>query len=1056
MNLPKDLPAAAAASRKRYESTGDLAALDEAIRLGRLALAQLAGAGAREGSAALELSVSLAMFFSCTGQLRHLDEALAQLAAAERCLPAGHLDLSSVYMSTAAARLQRYAVRGLPQDLDAAVVAGRRGVAAGPVGHPSLATRYANLTGVLRTVYQVTGNPAYLDESISQGQTGVQNLHPDCPSRSMVFATLASSLQARFARTPTEAHLAEAVRYSRLAVAEAPPGDVQHLTATAVLASALRLDFEFSGRTGSLTEAIWLQRETVSLLPAEHPEYVVHLFNLAAALRLRFIRLGVRPDLDAAIEIVRRALRHRYPLEHAQCLALYSQLLWERSDLFAAADDQDSAVKAAAQAAEAAEQALATVGSGRARPDLLIPLGNAWSTMFRRTGKPADRARAVDAYKQALAELPDGSPQIPPCQIDLGVLHMLDAAGSQPPAEQVRKAIGLFRSVLSTTDPGGHVWAQALVNLYASLLLHGGAAERTADVADSLKLYERLADGPSAPTRLRVLAGMLAGALLMSTRERRRAASAYADAVRLLPTMAWHGIDRTSQEAQLADISGLASDAAASQLSVGAVDKAVEILDQGRSVLWAQMLDLRLDHDALWREHPDLATRLRDLAGALDASPDTAAARTDTSRMIDRRMELASERDELLAQIRRLTGFEDFKKPPRIESLLPAAANGPVIVVNVSQWRCDALIVTTAGTQVKELPGLTSAQVVQHASSYLQALEEVEQAADNFDLARRQRNGGDRATDEAADYATALQTLTVALRDRDKTLHAILEWLWDEIAEPVLTVLGLTGAPAPGQQWTRLWWCPTGMLTVLPLHAAGHHRADGDTPRRTVLDRAVSSYTPTLRALADAQIPAGPEAADARLLVVAMPDTPGQTSLPNVARERDRLARLFAGRHTLLEGPTATWGTVSSQLPLHRWAHFSCHGSQNLTDPSRGGLHLHDRILTIADIGASRCRGEFAFLSACKTATGGAALADEAITLAAALHYTGYQHVIGALWSIGDATAAEVASTVYANLTSTGSFKPGRTAYALNAAVRKLRDSGKRLSEWTPFTHTGP
>ena len=84
--------------------------------------------------------------------------------------------------------------------------------------------------------------------------------------------------------------------------------------------------------------------------------------------------------------------------------------------------------------------------------------------------------------------------------------------------------------------------------------------------------------------------------------------------------------------------------------------------------------------------------------------PGTAA---DASRTVDRRMALAKEWDDLVEQIRRLDGFEDFLKPPPLERLLPAAEAGPVVIVNVSRWRSDALIVTTNGVEVKTLPGLT-------------------------------------------------------------------------------------------------------------------------------------------------------------------------------------------------------------------------------------------------------------------------------------------------------------------------------------------------------------
>jgi CHAT domain len=406
----------------------------------------------------------------------------------------------------------------------------------------------------------------------------------------------------------------------------------------------------------------------------------------------------------------------------------------------------------------------------------------------------------------------------------------------------------------------------------------------------------------------------------------------------------------------------------------------------------------------------------------------------DTSRIIDRRMALAREWDDLVKQVRNVKGFADFLTPPKLEKLLPAAAAGPVVVVNISRWRCDALIVTTTGVEVKELRKLTAETVAAQVDSYLTGLQRAK---------------------------------------REETLRSISQWLWDQIAGPVLHVLGLDSPAAPGQPWPRLWWCPTGPLTLLPIHAAGYHTPEGWAHHETVLDRTVSSYTPTLRALVEARnnaprsaervaddepAPHTAQPADSvgRMLIVALPHTPGQMPLPNVTRERRLLTRLFPGNHTLLEGSTATWQAVRAQLPHHGWVHFSCHGDQNLTDPSQGGILLHDRMLTIADISEGRYNGDFAFLSACKTATGGITLPDEAIALAAALHYTGYRHVIGTLWSVRDETAAEVAEAIYTNLTSDGGFEPSRAAYALHQAIRGLRESGTSLSHWTPFTHTGP
>jgi hypothetical protein len=424
----------------------------------------------------------------------------------------------------------------------------------------------------------------------------------------------------------------------------------------------------------------------------------------------------------------------------------------------------------------------------------------------------------------------------------------------------------------------------------------------------------------------------------------------------------------------------------------------------------------------------------------------------------ERRMALAREWNVLVEQARSLPGFEDFMSPPRLVSLLPAAGQGSVVVVNVSSYRCDALIIDSGGVQVVELNEVTDDIVVAHTEDYLDAIERFERYAQQAYMAKRRVLNGD--TSEAAlhgfsDAAQKFQDDRVAM---EHTLSDTLKWLWDAIAEPVLTRLGFHDTPRGVESWPRIWWCPTGPLTLLPLHAAGYHDVDQTGAPQTVVDRVVSSYTPTLRALHEAvkERPTAPD--NGKLLMVALPDTAGQPPLPNVAQEREVLFNRFGvDRVTVLEGEAATRDAIRAALALHPWAHFSCHGDQNLLDPSHGGLLVHDGVLTIEDVATGRHHGEFAFMSSCKTATGSVKLPDEAITLAAALHYTGFRHVIATLWSIYDDTAARVADDVYAQLTTGGRFAFDGAAHALHNAVHRLRElPGVRPSSWIAFTHTGP
>jgi CHAT domain-containing protein len=355
-------------------------------------------------------------------------------------------------------------------------------------------------------------------------------------------------------------------------------------------------------------------------------------------------------------------------------------------------------------------------------------------------------------------------------------------------------------------------------------------------------------------------------------------------------------------------------------------------------------------------------------------------------------------------------------------------------VVNVSRWRCDALLVTDTGVEIVELPDLTYSVVAGRAETYVGALSE-------FETTRRDPHAARIALEQA--------------------IAATLEWLWDAVAEPVLNALERHHTPAVDQWWPRVWWCPTGPLTVLPLHAAGHHdQPDG----RSVLDRVVSSYTPTLRALAEARTRPR-HTRPGRLLLIAVPNTPGQPRLPAVAAEQALLTRLFPAEHrTVLVDTAATRTAILNHLPTHAWVHASCHGDQNLADPTRGGLLPYDwnsagPVGVLDTATGDHTGGEFVFLSACKTAIGGTTNPDEVINLAAALQYTGWRHVIGTLWTVWDTAAADITHGVYLRLVRNGHLNPTHTAEALHHTVRDYRDREDHRyqpSRWAPFLHAGP
>jgi CHAT domain-containing protein len=198
------------------------------------------------------------------------------------------------------------------------------------------------------------------------------------------------------------------------------------------------------------------------------------------------------------------------------------------------------------------------------------------------------------------------------------------------------------------------------------------------------------------------------------------------------------------------------------------------------------------------------------------------------------------------------------------------------------------------------------------------------------------------------------------------------------------------------------------------------------------------------------------------LLGVSQSCTPGQTRLPNTDKELDLIKQFDSSlKIHSLPGKLATVDCVLEGMEQGSWVHLACHAVQHPSSPTESAFYLHDGELTLSKlITKSFHNADFAFLSACQTATGDENLPDEAVHLAAGMLAAGYRSVIATMWSIRDNDAPLIAGEVYPRLVSGPAPDSTMAAHALHHAVKRLRGELQKTGSpgflsWVPFIHVG-
>jgi len=1055
----------------RFTQLGNMEDLEDAITYLRQSLAFHPPGHPNRADSLNNLATAVLTRFQQLGKMEDLEDAIACYRQSLTLHPPDHPHRAVSLSYLAGAIGTRFEQLGKMEDLEDMITYAHQSLALCPPGDPRRADLLNNLANAIRTHFERLGKMEDLEDAITYHRQSLTLCAPGDPRRADFLSNLADAVQTRFKQLGNKMDLEDTVTYFRQSLFLRPPGHRNRASSLSNLADAIVTRFREQGKMEDLEDAITYTRQSLALRPPGHPRRGDSLNNLANAVFTRFMQLGKVEDLEDGITYYRQSLALHLPAHpsHAISLNNLGNAIFTRFHELGKMEDLEDVITYT-------HQSLTLRPPGHPnRAHSLNNLAGAVLTRFTQLGKMKDLEDAIAYNYESLALRPPGHPYR---------IHSLNNIANAVETrfkllgkmEDLEDAITYLRQSLAFHPPGYPDRANSLNSLANAIFTRfrqlgkmedleevvkhrsDAEAESSADHPNLAKIQLALASSmftlydcrPKLDDSLHMVSrafallesatnhspasgkARLEAALLWAQQARHRqhksTVQAYSKSLTLLDHCFLTTPTVESQQKFLATAvpRSLALDAASSAIDDGQLETAVELLEQGRAILWSKLRGYRHSLEKLHladrglanqfetlshrREHLAMSSESELLASSCGPDKASLGLSVPFDIMMRNHRILSEEWDAVVERIRRVDGFADFLQAVPFKTLQMAATDGPVIVVNVSEFRSDAITLFKAGPPV----------LIPLPKASLPALKRI---------------------------STKLYSALDRFCGYSEKILSSLQDLWDFVVCPVEDKLNSLGV----LYGMRIWWCPTSVLCGLPLHAAGPYR----NGPKDFTNSYIYSYTPSLSALISARSGLVCRSTVPNLLFIGQEDD----TIPKVAEELRRI-RCIGGLVNVLSGENVSQDTVLSGLQQHPWAHFACHGLLN-AQPFHSSFQLHneEHLTLINIIKAQLPNAEFAFLSACHSAAGDRHdTPDEVVHLAAALQFCGFRSVVGTLWEMDDDDGPDVAEDFYKYMFrgsgGVGDFR--ESALALDQAMQAMRKrKDTTIDRWINFVHIG-
>ncbi|KAF9240230.1 CHAT domain-containing protein [Melanogaster broomeanus] len=959
-----------------------------------------------------------------------LDHSIECHLAAADLRHLNHPGRANALSNFATALLVRHGQLGMQKDIELAIQHFNTVLSILPPGDPARRTPLMNYASALFSRFQHSGDLSDLNNSIIQYRAVVESYHPD--------NKLCNGL----------ADLDLCIEHSSVALHNLDEGHADRPLILSALSTALIRRFEARGDTTDMETAIKYFQSSLELIPTGNPHRYSALNDLADSLVMRYKQRADSPDLELAVEHYRAALK-LLPLgnlrdleeaieKHALALELHSNDPTRRAvTLEALATCLDNRFEQMGDptdlrtAIEFYKEALFDAPLHRHHyATILNNLATSLERRFRLYGLARNPNRAATYHTLADTLLLRYEERGNEFDLDQAYLHCSTSLNMRPDSfpGEIQKISSQYSNISAPAKDFCPLGDRLLLDIYAELAF--GLLPPEAFGHHELSLS--FASGSSWPA-------LRASFQWVNDAEAYGHSSAmdvYGTAMRSLTR---HILTTRSREFQQClvrkYVANLSFDAASCALRFHQPIEAIEALEGGRSILWSHLVQVMTSLDdlrSMGEQEAALANDFERLSFQLERVPRIPMRSSKDFKP------LLKEKEGVLEQIRRIEGFKSFLKSPPFFDLAKAAIHGPVILVNASQYTCDAVIVLHTVPSVHvALPQITLGDVSRMAARFQ-------------DLTRKIPSRDD---------------------EQEALLVDLLSELWDQVVSPIAQHLA-----SHITRGSRLWWCPTGKFASIPLHAAGPYRRG----ELNFSQMYVSSYTPTLQALLHARSETAPAASQPRRTSIvpsffktkkSESPTPGHVAPATVVA----IGHPMAGetRHHLdmlrnripssvpfrrIEGEKVTAASVLGAFAERSWLHLTGPALVDYTRPFRSGFATREGILRMYDISRARSQADFAFVSCrCSSEPEDVTAPDEAMHLVTSLQFSGVRSVVGTLWPVDEEVMERVVSAFYEDIVpkAEGPMRYTNAARSLNTALKTIANSGVPLAQRIAFVHVG-